>query len=60
MVSQRMLTLANEKLPVVSSAGDGGGGGGGVGGGGVGGAAGGSTRKIGVSCRNLDYNHNCH
>ena len=55
-----MLTLANEKLPVVSSAGDGGGGGGGVGGGGVGGAAGGSTRKIGVSCRNLDYNHNCH
>ena len=42
MVSQRMLTLANEKLPVVSSAGDGGGGGGGVGGvGGVDGGVGG-------------------
>ena len=58
MVSQRMLTLANEKLPVVSSAGGGGGGSGG--GGGVGAAASGSTRKIGVSCHNLDYNHNCH
>ena len=59
MVSQRMLTLAKEKLPVVSSAG-GGGSGGDVGGVAVGAAAGGSTRKIGVSCRNLDYNHNCH